>query len=97
MKTFAIGDFEIAPGTMRIVEMPVSVMSNHTPMSLPVHVLRGAKPGPTLFISGVVHGDEIQGAEIVRRVLRHDAMGAIAGTLLAVPIRRECGSRLSRG
>jgi predicted deacylase len=66
-------------------------MPNHTPMTLPVHVLHGAKPGPTLFMSGVVHGDEIQGAEIVRRVLRHGAMGAIAGTLLAVPIVNAFG------
>lgn len=91
MKPFVIGSSEIAPGTRRMVELPVSVMSNHAPMTLPVHVLHGAKPGPTLFISGVVHGDEIQGAEIVHRVLRHNAMGAIAGTLLAVPIVNAFG------
>lgn len=91
MKPFAIGNFEIAPGTRRTIDLPVSVMSNHTPMTLPVHVLHGAKPGPTLFISGVVHGDEIQGVEIIRRVLRHSAMGAIAGTLLAVPIVNAFG------
>jgi predicted deacylase len=39
-----------------------------------------------LFLSGVVHGDEIQSAEIIRRVIRHEAMADIAGTLLAVPI-----------
>lgn len=91
MKPFAIGNFEIAPGTRRTIDLPVSVMSNHTPMTLPVHVLHGAKRGPVLFISGVVHGDEIQGVEIIRRVLRHNAMGAISGTLLAVPIVNAFG------
>jgi predicted deacylase len=91
MRPFTIGDFAVAPGTRRTIDLPVSVMSNHTPMTLPVHVLHGAKPGPTLFISGVVHGDEIQGVEIVRRALRHNAMGAISGTLLAVPIVNAFG------
>ena len=91
MKPFAIGNFEVAPGTRRTIDLPVSVLSNHTPMTLPVHVLHGAKRGPVLFLSGVVHGDEIQGVEIIRRVLRHGAMGAIAGTLLAVPIVNAFG------
>jgi predicted deacylase len=91
MKPFRIGDHEVSPGTRRAVDLPVSVLSNHTPMTLPVHVLHGAKPGPVLFISGVVHGDEIQGVEIIRRVLRHASLKHLAGTLLAVPIVNAFG------
>lgn len=86
MKPFQIGKHNIEPGHRVTVELPVSVLSNHTPMNLTVHVLHGVKPGPVLFISGVVHGDEIQGVEIVRRVLRHQSLDSLAGTLLAIPI-----------
>ena len=55
-------------------------------MSLPVHVLHGAEDGPTLFVSAAVHGDEILGVEIVRRLLRSSAIRRLSGTLLAVPI-----------
>ncbi len=91
MKPFRIGAHDIEPGTRRGVDLPVSVLSNHTPMTLPIHVLHGAKPGPTLFLSGVVHGDEILGVEIIRRVLRHASLKHLAGTILAVPIVNAFG------
>ena len=91
MKPFHIGDFEIAAGTRKTVELPISVLANHTPISLPVHVIHGTKPGPALFISGVVHGDEILGVEIVRRVVGHSALKELTGTLLAVPIVNTFG------
>jgi uncharacterized protein len=86
MQPFTIGSLTIAPGERRTVDLPVSVLSNHTPMALPVHVIHGSRPGPTLFISGAVHGDEIVGVEVVRRVVRHKAVQSLSGTLLAVPI-----------
>lgn len=91
MTPFRIGQAEIAPGTRHSVELPVSVLSNHTPMSLPVHVLHGTRNGPVMFLSAAVHGDEIQGVEIIRRVLRHPALATLAGTLLAVPIVNAFG------
>jgi uncharacterized protein len=91
MKPFRIGAHEVEPGTRASVDLPVSVLSNHTPMTLPVHVLHGAKPGPVMFLAGVVHGDEIQGVEIIRRVLRHASLKHLAGTVLAVPIVNAFG------
>lgn len=91
MKPFRIGAHDIEPGTRRSVDLPVSVLSNHTPMTLPIHVLHGAKQGPTLFLSAVVHGDEILGVEIIRRVLRHASLKYLAGTVLAVPIVNAFG------
>jgi len=91
MKPFRIGNHSIAAGSRATVDLPVSVLSNHTPMNLPIQVLHGAKRGPVLFVSGVVHGDEIQGVEIIRRVLRHKAMEQISGTLLAIPIVNALG------
>ena len=60
-------------------------------MVLPVNVVHGEEPGPVLFISGVIHGDEIQGVEIIRRILVHPALGKIRGTILAVPIVNSFG------
>ena len=91
MTPFTIGAFSIAAGTRQTIELPISVLANHTPISLPVHVINGARPGSTFFISAVVHGDEILGVEIVRRVVRHPALKDLAGTLLAVPIVNAFG------
>jgi predicted deacylase len=86
MSSFEFGGRSIATGTRETVELEVSVLANSTRMSLPVHVVHGAKPGPVFFISGVVHGDEIQGVEIVRRILMAPELSNLNGTLLAVPI-----------
>ena len=86
MTAFEIGGKKIAAGTSETVELEVSLLANNTRMNLPVHVVHGAMPGPCMFISGVVHGDEIQGVEIVRRILAALDATKLSGTLLAVPI-----------
>jgi predicted deacylase len=73
------------------VDLPVSVLSDHTPVTLSVHVVHGRRPGPTLFVSAAVHGDEVIGVEIVRRLLRVADLDDMAGTLLAVPIVNAFG------
>ncbi len=88
---FEIGAERIEPGSRRTVDLPVSVMSDHTPVTLSVHVVHGRRPGPTLFVSAAVHGDEVIGVEIVRRLLRTPAINALKGTLLAVPIVNAFG------
>ncbi|AXS38768.1 succinylglutamate desuccinylase/aspartoacylase family protein [Breoghania sp. L-A4] len=88
---FVIGKDRIPAGSRKTVDLPFSVLSNHTPMTLPVHVVHGRKTGPTLFLSAAVHGDEILGVEIIRRVLRTPALDRLQGTLLAVPIVNAYG------
>lgn len=89
--SFTIGDTKIAPGTRQTVELPVTVMSDHTPVSLSVHVVHGKKPGPVLFVSAAIHGDEVIGVEIVRRLLRSEKLDTLSGTLLAIPIVNTFG------
>ncbi len=88
---FSISGQSVAPGERRIVVLPVSKLSNHTPVTLPVHVLHGESPGPAMFVSAAVHGDELNGVEIIRRVLRTLAPGNIKGTLLCVPVVNAYG------
>ncbi|MFS4438807.1 succinylglutamate desuccinylase/aspartoacylase family protein [Paracoccaceae bacterium GXU_MW_L88] len=88
---FEIAGEHIAPGRRATVNVPVSQLSDHTPVNLAVHVVHGKKPGPTMFVSAAIHGDEIIGVEIVRRLLGVDALEEMAGTLLAVPIVNSYG------
>jgi uncharacterized protein len=91
MSEFEFGGRKILASTRQTVELEVSTLANSTRMNLPVHVVHGAKPGPVFFLSGVVHGDEIQGVEIIRRILAAPDLKDIAGTLLAVPIVNSFG------
>lgn len=88
---FEIGGQAIAPGERATIDVPVSTLSDHTPISLSVHVVHGKRPGPVLFVSAAIHGDEVIGVEIVRRLLRARPLKSIAGTLLAVPIVNTFG------
>lgn len=86
MPDIEIGGIQIKPGERQIIDVPVAPMYTHADLSITVQVVRGKRPGPTLFISAAIHGDEINGVEIIRRLLQHKAVKNIHGTLLAIPI-----------
>ncbi len=88
---FEIGGQRIAAGTRARVDIPVSQLSNHTPVNLSVEVIHGRRAGPVLFVSAAIHGDEVIGVEILRRLLRAAPLAAMTGTLLAVPIVNTFG------
>lgn len=88
---FQIGTTKVPVGSRRTVDLPVSVLSDHTQVNLSVHVVHGRKPGPTLFVSAAIHGDEVIGVEIARRLLRSPELDQIAGTLMVVPIVNTFG------
>jgi predicted deacylase len=85
-KAFDIGGHAVEPGERRLVDLPVARLSNHAPVTLPVHVLHGLRPGPAMFISAAVHGDELNGVEIIRRILKTVQPANIRGTLLCAPV-----------
>jgi predicted deacylase len=60
-------------------------------MNMSVHVVHGKRPGPVMFISAAVHGDEVIGVEIVRRIVNASAVRTLRGTLLCVPIVNAFG------
>lgn len=86
MSTLTIGGEKIAPGERRQLALTVAKLYDFTDMKIPVEVVRGAEDGPTLFVSAAIHGDEINGVDIVRRLLKHRGLKQIAGTLIAIPI-----------
>lgn len=88
---FVIGCERVAPGTRRTIHVPVSVLSDHTPVTMSVNVIHGRLDGPTVFVSAGIHGDEVIGVEIVRRLLRSPSLASIKGTLIVVPIVNTYG------
>lgn len=83
---FQLGDVSVAPGRRAIVEMPAAQLYTQTPLNIPVHVVHGREPGPVLLVCAAIHGDELNGVEIIRRLLRLSALKKLRGTLIAVPV-----------
>ena len=83
---FTFADQEIAPGRRARFELPVARLPSGTWMSLPVTVLHGRHEGPTLWISSGVHGDELNGIEIIRRLLQQIDVRVLHGTVITVPV-----------
>lgn len=88
---FEINGEVVEAGSRRTIDLPISVLSNHTPLALPVCVVHGQSAGPTVFLSAAIHGDEVIGVEIIRRVLAAPALKKLRGTLLAVPVVNAFG------
>ena len=82
---YIIAGETIAPGTMRDVAFPVTTMATGNASSLALRVLHGAKPGPAVFVSAAIHGDEIIGTAVIQRLAQEIDPAALAGTLLLVP------------
>jgi len=81
-----VGGELIEPGSRVSMELPVTALYTHAPVTIPVEVVHGRKPGPRLFVSAAIHGDEINGVEIIRRLLKLPALKRLRGALIAVPI-----------
>ena len=81
-----INGIEILAGTRTSIDLPAARLYTHAPMSIPVQVVSGKKSGPRLFLSAAIHGDEINGIDIIRRLLKLPALKRLHGTIIAVPM-----------
>lgn len=86
MEKLVIGGIEILPGEIKQLELALPQLYTDTHMSMPVYVQRGKRPGPTMFVSSAIHGDELNGIEIVGRLIKNKSIKALRGTLIAVPM-----------
>ena len=73
------------------VGLPITRLVTGADVSLPVHVIHGRDEGPTVWISAAIHGDEVVGVEVIRRVMAKVNAKTVRGTLLAVPIVNVIG------
>ncbi|EJK2992894.1 succinylglutamate desuccinylase/aspartoacylase family protein [Vibrio cholerae] len=85
------GDFSflgetIPPSSRRVIELEAAKLYTDSPLSIPIEVLHGASPGPVLMINAAIHGDELNGVEIIRQLLNTLDEKKLKGTMIAVPI-----------
>lgn len=91
-----ISGVDIPKGCIKDIEIELPKLYN-LPASIPVRVIRGKREGPTVFISAAIHGDELNGIEIIRRLRNLPILKKIKGTLILVPVVNVYGlSTLSR-
>ncbi|NIM94058.1 MAG: hypothetical protein GTO18_10160 [Anaerolineales bacterium] len=74
------------PGEKKVIQLPVAHLMEGADLSIAVHVVVGKKPGPVLTLMSLLHGDEWQTMEIVRRLVDSLSVDELSGTLLAVPV-----------
>lgn len=89
--SFPIGTVKVRAGARREVSLPISRLVTGAEVSLPIHVLHGREDGPSVWLNAAIHGDEVVGIEIIRRVLARLDPKQLRGTLLAVPIVNVLG------
>ena len=90
-KPFSIAGTAVAPGARATIDLPVAQLYTHTPLTMPLQVLHGRREGPRLLVCAAIHGDEINGVEIIRRLLKQTVLKRLSGTLIAVPIVNVLG------
>ena len=83
---FKIADEIVDPGTRATFDFALPALYTHTPMQMPVHIVHGKHEGPRLLVCAAIHGDELNGVEIIRRLMRQTNLHRIRGTLIAIPI-----------
>ncbi len=89
---FQINGKQIAPGQSARIKANIAKLPSGTVIDLPIYVFRSKRKGPTVLFSGGLHGDEVNGIEIVRRLLNDDSFDALErGTVVAIPVMNIYG------
>lgn len=84
--SFTVSGIVIHSGETREIYLKVSESFLSSSILIPVTVIRGKKPGPTAFVFAAIHGDEINGTDIVRRLIFDLDHEQLSGTLIAIPV-----------
>ncbi|MGJ8672811.1 succinylglutamate desuccinylase/aspartoacylase family protein [Rubritalea sp.] len=83
---FELNGEVVKPGERKIIKLPVGVFRNNSQVDLEVLVIHGRRKGPVLLLTGCIHGDELNGVETIRRIIRSSGIRSLKGTILALPI-----------
>ena len=82
-----IGKTKIGRGEMKVMNLKVGTLPSGTKIEIVVNVFRSEKPGPVALVLGGVHGDEINGVEIVRKSLEENTFeNLLKGSVIAIPL-----------
>ncbi|MGI9293243.1 MAG: succinylglutamate desuccinylase/aspartoacylase family protein, partial [Pseudomonadales bacterium] len=85
-KAFEFNGKTIAPGERANFDLRAAQLYTHTELHIPVEIIHGRQDGPVLLVCAAIHGDELNGVEIIRRLLKRLVRRRIKGTLMVVPI-----------
>ena len=85
-KRFLLAGQPVPLRTTRDVELEIGTSYSGSVTRLPVRVMRGRESGPAVFVTGAVHGDELNGTGIVQQILLHPPFKLQRGTLVLVPV-----------
>jgi len=83
----------VASGTSQRLSWTATELFEGVPVATPVLVINGAQPGPTLCLTAAIHGDELNGIEMVRRVMHDISPDKLSGAIIGVPIVNVQGFR----
>jgi predicted deacylase len=85
-EVITLNKHNIALGEDRQIDLKIARLPTYTNIDLPVHIYRGPEDGPVLLMTGGLHGDEINGIEIIRRMINRGAIKPQRGTVIALPL-----------
>lgn len=91
MKKVIIAGQEIKPGEFKEIDINIARLPSHTQIDTPIYVSRSEVDGPVLALTAGMHGDEINGMEIVRRILDEGLHKVKRGTIVCMPITNVYG------
>lgn len=86
MEALVIAHQTVQPGTTVHTELPFARLPTGTSLPLPLVLVHGVAPGPTLWLSAAIHGDEVNGIEIIHQVLSAIDPTRLNGSVVAVPV-----------
>ncbi|MCE5288291.1 MAG: succinylglutamate desuccinylase/aspartoacylase family protein [Nocardiaceae bacterium] len=90
-ESFPIGGVRVRPGKAKNVELPITRLITGQDASLPVRVVHGREDGPAVWLDAAIHGDEINGIEVISQVLAGLDPRTLRGTVVAVPVVNVLG------
>lgn len=83
---FSFDGGRVSPGETEEFRYTVSETYLGDPVRIPVTIINGTKPGPTAFLSAAIHGDELNGIEVVREVAQEWDHSDVSGTIVCLPV-----------
>mgnify|MGYP005851972835 CR=1 FL=1 len=81
-----IGGVAVAPGEKKLIRLPVANLLVGCNLTIPVHVVRGINPGPTMGLTSAIHGAEYTSIRVLREIVVNTDPRQLAGTIVAVPV-----------
>ncbi len=85
-QSFQLLEHCIEPGQRLSFELECAKLYTHSPLSIPIEVINGKYAGPVIMVNAAIHGDELNGVEIVRQLSQSIDANKLKGTVIAVPI-----------